>query len=146
MKKTKKKSKKESKKNKLLSKNMIIALFILGGLAILAGILMLVQNQDNKDKSDNQNSNLFPPSADELTPLQVSQSKEVLQGKTMVVKGAYIPSEAFIYVKENQDRIYLKPANRNYCRNYDLVGILDYNKVLSRWEFYPENYDNCLDN
>ena len=133
---TKKTSKK--KKQKINKNNLII----IGVVAVILIILIcfFVINKPNKEKS--KQSGLFTK---QISPLELSQNKEAYEGKEILVLGAYIPSEAFIYVQETEDKIYLKPANRDYCRNYNLKGVLQYNSITKRWEFLVENYDGCLD-
>jgi uncharacterized protein YpmB len=127
-----------------MDKKKVILIGILGILFVLAGIIIAALTLE-KSNSEKEYKELGFDFSKDLTPLELSQNKEKYEGKEITVKGAYIPSEAFIYIQQENDRIYLEPANRNYCRNYDLKGTLKYDSLLSRWEFYPENYDNCLD-
>ncbi len=119
--------------------------FIIGVVVILAIIIVLyVINSLSRGIADPYEG-IFDKAGPEVSPLELSQQKESLEGKTITVQGVLIPSEAFIYVSETKDKIYLNPPNMNHCKNYDLTGVLLNNLVKDRWEFIVENYDNCLD-
>lgn len=137
------KKNKKKKECKISKKNLVMVAGILGILLIIGGILFATISSEELNKRQKDILDVFNS---KISPLELSQNKGKYQGKTIIIKGAYIPSEAFIYIQEENDKIFLNPTNKDYCRNYDLTGILQYNTALSRWEFFPENYDNCLDN
>jgi len=142
----KKKSKKKKSINEILNNHKTLIIVVAIILIILIAFFMVSKEIINEDEEENE-FNIGKPDilTPKLSPLELSQQKEDYEGETITILGAYIPSEAFIYVQEANDKIYLKPANKDYCRNYDLTGTLKYNYIVSQWEFYPENYDNCLD-
>ena len=61
-----------------------------------------------------------------ISPEELSQNKESYEGKNVFIKNAYVPSEAFIYIKMEggEDKIFLEPPNKSYCRHFDLRGKL----------------------
>jgi len=124
------------------NKNLTIIIGVIGILLILVGLCIFIKTDSGEEKKKDTISDIF---TQKLSPLELSQDKESLEGKTITVLGAFIPSEAFIYVQETKDKIYLKPANKDYCKNYDLTGVLKYNYLISRWELAVEDYNNCLD-
>ncbi len=140
------KKKKGKKKGNLQEKINDHRKYIIIGVGVLLAIIIvicLVRNiSDEETKNPLETPEIF---ISEFSPLELSQQKEELEGKTITVLGAYVPSEAFIYIKEANDRIYLKPTNPNYCRNYNLKGVLRYNYITSKWGLEVENYDDCLD-
>ena len=82
----------------------------------------------------------------EITPVELAANKENYERKTITVKGAYVPSEAFIYVRNNNayEKIFIQPPVKVYCRNFDFKGMLQYNQANNRWIFNVEN-SVCLD-
>jgi hypothetical protein len=132
-----------AKKKKGNNKNLIIIAAVVGILIIIMGICILNKKDTiNLEDDESPIQDILTP---KFSPLELFQQKEDLEGKRVTVLGAYIPSELFIYIKDVNGRIYLKPSNTKYCRNYDLDGTLKYNYVTSKWELEVENYDNCLD-
>ena len=147
---TKKKSeKKESTEKKSDSKKKIFEnrKYIILGVVIvfLIVFLILLTGRDKFENTSEEMSTRMDVGTPKMFPLEISQNKEAYEGKTIIILEAYVPSEAFIYIKETKDKIYLKPSNKNYCRNYDLKGVLKYNYLTSNWELEVEDYDNCLD-
>jgi len=80
----------------------------------------------------------------ELSSLELAQNLEKYEGKEFTILNAYIPSEAFIYVNEENisERIFLNPPNRAYCRYYNLKGNLTLEE--KGWTFNVEEYGECL--
>jgi flagellar basal body-associated protein FliL len=139
----KKSKKKKASKKKLSNNNLMIIIGVVAILVILVGFCIM--NEGSTKEGDENESPILDILTPKLSPLELSENKENYEGKEIIVLGAYIPSEAFIYIKEVNQKIYLKPANKAYCRNYDLEGTLKYNYVTSKWELEVKNYDNCLD-
>jgi len=123
------------------NKSIVIGVIIILIIAVVLVSFFKV-GQPGSEEEEKQDSKIL---SSETSPLGLIQNKEAYNGKTVTVLGAYIPSEAFIYIEETEERIYLKPANRAYCRNYDLKGVFQYNSELDQWELLVENYNDCLD-
>lgn len=125
-------------------RTLIILLGILGVVLIFLGILaatLFSNNENNEGEKENIITSTF---VRELTPLELSENKEQYLGKKIRVMNAYIASEAFIYIQETQDRIYLKPANKEYCRRFNVEGTLSLNEVNDRWELLVSDFGECL--
>lgn len=77
------------------------------------------------------------PEVIEISPDKLFQGKETYENKQVILLNAYIPSEAFIYVngQDVEGRIFISPPNREYCRNFNLIGTLR-RDVVKQWIFY----------
>ncbi|MBS3093711.1 hypothetical protein J4456_03985 [Candidatus Pacearchaeota archaeon] len=85
------------------------------------------------------------PEVIELSPDKLVMNKEMYENKQVIMLNAYIPSEAFIYVNEGdlEERIFIDPPNKEYCRNFNLIGTLQ-RDVVKQWVFYIEEAE-CLE-
>ncbi|MEN9626600.1 MAG: hypothetical protein RL557_928 [archaeon] len=71
-----------------------------------------------------------------ITPEELSENKENYEGKNVLIKNAYVPSEAFIYIKttDREDKIFLEPPNKSHCRHFDIRGKFQKDAQTERWE------------
>ena len=124
------------------NKNQFNIIVIIIVIVIIIAIMFVLYRPN---KSSNSNEANYE-AVSEITPQELAANKEKYEGKTVTIKGAYVPSEAFIYVRNKNvyERIYLKPPNRIYCRNFDLEGVLENDQASNRWIFKVEN-SVCLD-
>jgi len=78
--------------------------------------------------------------SDKISPLELSSNKELYEGKTITILDAYVPSELYIYIKSDttQEKIFIDPPNRTYCRYFNLTGTLQEDTKLNRWVFKVE--------
>lgn len=81
----------------------------------------------------------------EASPEQLSQNKEAYENKQVILLNAYIPSEAYIYVKNEGlgEKIFIEPSNKIYCRNFNLIGTLK-KDIIKKWVFYIEESE-CVE-
>ena len=97
-------------------------IYILIAVVLVVVILFFVFN-----KTSNKTLEEITKSVPYITPIELAENKEKYQGKTVIISDAYIPSEAFIYIVKDvgEERIFIKPPNRIYCRNFNLEGKLE---------------------
>lgn len=96
------------------------------------------------------NSNSSAPIKDNLTtgitPEELSENKGSYEGKNVLIKNAYVPSEAFIYIKttNGEDKIFLEPPNKSYCKYFDMRGKLQKDAQTGRWKLIVSS-SICVD-
>tara|TARA_Y100000310_G_scaffold147139_1_gene146405 strand:- start:1171 stop:1611 length:441 start_codon:yes stop_codon:yes gene_type:complete len=126
-------------KLKNLSKQNIA--WIIGGVIVIIIILFLI-NLRSTDSEDKQTKPI------EISPLELIENKENYKGKNVKLMNASIPSQAFVYISKqdnSKERLFIQPANRVYCRNFNLIGKLQEDTRTSReWIFVIDEFE-CIE-
>ncbi len=125
---------KQKRVNKLTEKRFVINISILILIIIILFAVIFFKFKNNSGiLSEGNSEKIFD--FKEVTPEEISKNKEKYEGKLVKIINAIIPSEAFIYIKNNsyEDRIFINPPNKIYCRNFNLKGKLEKNESLNKW-------------
>ena len=111
---------------------------------VIIVIVMVIFLSFNKIGIDNEEEEVIKLNKI-ISPVELAKNKEKYEGQTISIINAYVPSEAFIYINEEgiNEKIFLDPVNKIYCRNFDLKGILKRNSEINRWIFLVEE-SKCL--
>ncbi|MEK6871703.1 MAG: hypothetical protein AABX16_02260 [Nanoarchaeota archaeon] len=117
--------------------------FILAVLIVLTGIGYIFLNQNTKESLQNIQDSINP----EITVIELAADKERYKDTAVIIKDAYVPSEAFILVKtaNKEEKIFLDPPNKTYCRNFRLKGMLRKDAQKDQWNFVITE-STCLKN
>ena len=120
-------------------RNILITVMVV---IIIIFILLFYNNQKNENEDFNTNI----AQTYDVTPEELFLKKEEYKGKNINVLDAYIPSEAYIYIKTNEGnkKIFLEPPNKEYCRYYNVKGRLEEDIEADKWIIYVEDYGECL--
>jgi hypothetical protein len=140
----KSKEKAQNALNKLVkNKTFWIVLVVLIILAVIIGYFSSV-DKEGKSILDSVNSGK-KSLATEITPLELIQNKEKYEDKTVTLKYAFIPSQAFVYIKGEDftEKLFIDPSNPEYCLYFDLEGKLrrDNSSATTKgWIFYVDQF------
>ena len=113
-------------------------LYIIATILIIIIIFFIFNKTNNKEEE-------IIDLDQRISPVELAKNKEKYEGQTISIINAYVPSEAFIYINEEgtEERIFLEPPNKIYCRYFDLTGKLEKDSEINRWTFLVEE-SKCL--